>query len=180
MDLEFKKKIEERMKELPKSLAEAIEKSGWEKAVFDIGRKHSLHVDDIGNIQNELILVLTGLVHPDEFRSVVINEIGIKEEKADAIIEEINVAINDRIRERLKEALDREEMTLKSEEVDTMKKAGVSLGEEVEEKQENVKKENPTPQMKLPETKVFKTQVKTIDADNKPKGFLDPYRESVE
>ena len=90
MDTAFKKKIEERMEELPKALANAIRSSNWEKIVFDIGRKHDMHVDDIGELQNELILVLVGIVHPDEFRSIVINEIGVRSDDADDIIEEIN------------------------------------------------------------------------------------------
>lgn len=199
MDTEFKKKIEERFEELPKSLAEAIKSSNWEKAVFDIGRKHDLHVDDIGELQNELILVLVGIVHPDEFRSVLINEIGIKASLVDEIIEELNVEVNERIKARLKLELAKEEESLTDDDVSEMKKAGVSFGEDdslPEAQEEFVDIPNSpegnkasvesaaspvaSPTKPAPQSAVFKTKVSSIDASDKPKNFLDPYREPLE
>ncbi len=142
MDLEFKKKIEERMKQLPSVLAKAIKASNWESIVFDIGRRHSLHVDDIGDLQNELILVLTGIVHPDEFRHIVISEIGIPEDKADVIIEEINDQVNEKIKNELKSIMDDadEDKTVDTEsgelagsEKEVLRDSGIRLGDDVDE-----------------------------------------------
>ena len=201
MDTAFKKKIEERMEELPKALANAIRSSNWEKIVFDIGRKHDMHVDDIGELQNELILVLVGIVHPDEFRSIVINEIGVRSDDADDIIEEINREINEQIKNQLKLELAKEEESLTDDDVSEMKKAGVSLGEEEEDETSDQIKEEVTDASVVPDTKtasvvapikqeepaksapqsaVFKTKVSSIDASDKPRNFLDPYREPLE
>lgn len=147
MDLEFKRKIEERMREIPAPLAEAIRNSGWENIVFEIGRRYSLHVDDIGEIQNELILVLTGITHPDEFRSILINEIGIPSDKTDLIINDINEKINEKIKDFLKNHLDEEEKeepvesqeeseeNIKSFDKVILKKAGIKLGDEPDDEE---------------------------------------------
>lgn len=193
MDIEFKKKIEERMQELPPALAEAIRRSNWEKLVFDIGREHSLHVDDIGEIQNELILVLTGIVHPDTFREVMIEEIGIKAEKADTIISEINEKINERIKAELRRSLEEDEATVRADEEKTvLHKAGISFGDEVETVTTMtspqpvapavpVAKTVPTPKpAAAPMPNVFETKTTKISAEGKPEGFFDPYREAIE
>lgn len=205
MDLEFKKKIEERMEEIPKALADAIRTSGWEKIVFDIGRKHSLHVDDIGQLQNELILVLVGIVHPDEFRSIVINEIGINSDKADTIIEEINSEINEKIKNALKKEIGgaEDEEGLDDADKRTMKSAGVSIGESIEEPELAAEEEvevplpadlplaaNPlkvnvapnatTKPAALAPSQVFKSKTTEVSVEGKPKNFFDPYREPVE
>lgn len=193
MDIEFKKKIEERMQELPPALAEAIRRSNWEKLVFDIGREHSLHVDDIGEIQNELILVLTGIVHPDTFREVMIEEIGIKAEKADTIIGEINEKINERIKAELRRSLEEDEQAARADEEKTvLHKAGVSFGDEVEtvttiapppaaEPVASVAKTTSKPKpAPAPMPNVFETKTTKISAEGKPEGFFDPYREAIE
>lgn len=146
MDPEFKAKIEERMQEIPAPLAEAIRESGWETIVFDIGRKHALHINDIGNMQNELILVLTGISHPDNFNSFVRSDLGVSTEKANDIIEQINLRVNEKIKDHLKEALndteeENEEVSVSEEESDNiqsseknvLRNAGISLGDEPEE-----------------------------------------------
>lgn len=145
MDLNFKRQIEERMEEIPAPLAEAIRQSGWENIVFDIGRKYSLHVDDIGNIQNELILVLVGITHPDEFRSILLKELRIPEDKVDLIIDEINVKLNEKIKNTLKQTLKeveseekpeiKTETDIHSSERNVLKNAGIKLGDEPDEDQ---------------------------------------------
>ncbi len=144
MDREFKAKIEERMREIPAPLVQAIRESGWENIVFDIGRKYSLHIDDIGNMQNELILVLTGISHPDNFNSFVRSELGIDSDKANDIIEQINLGINEKIKNALKRTLgaggqadekvveEEDNENIKSSEKSVLRSAGISLGDEPE------------------------------------------------
>ena len=203
MDLEFKKKIEERFKEIPEALAKAIKASGWEGIVFDIGRRHALHVDTIGDLQNELILVLTGITHPDEFHRIVIEELGIPEDKADVVIEEINTQVNNKIRDELKAVMEensREESIetdapqsgLQSSEKSILRSSGIKLGDEVDEpvKPEPapsalVPKVEPKPENKqvatnLAEPAVFKTRVTAGEIQQSGKAFSDPYREPVE
>lgn len=206
MDLEFKKKIEERFKEIPEVLAKAIKSSGWEGIVFDIGRKHALHVDTIGDLQNELILVLTGITHPDEFHRIVIQELGIPEDKADVVIEEINNQVNEKIKNELKVVLGQEEISdekidegerINNSERNVLHESGIRLGDEPNEIESPVvvtNNESPktklesAPNTNLPkaETKkiaeptVFKTRISPTDLANADKSFIDPYREPVE
>ena len=208
MDLEFKKKIEERFKEIPEVLASAIKASNWESIVFDIGRRHSLHVDDIGDIQNELILVLTGIVHPDEFRRIVIEEIGVPEDKADVIIDELNTQINQKIKESLKAIeLDREkypvdddidEGKIQTSERDILHNSGIRLGDEPDEVRpepvsipvskpepaQNVVVEKKEPDVEVAKNlavpAVFKTRISPAEVKEAGKIYSDPYREPVE
>ncbi len=143
MDPDFKAKIEERMEEIPAPLAQAIRESGWETAVFEIGRKHSLHINDVGNLQNELILVLTGISHPDNFNSFVRTELGIDSEKANEIIDQINIQVNEKIKNHLKITLgnqkedeimeENSEDGIHSSEKNVLKNAGIKLGDEPDE-----------------------------------------------
>jgi len=199
MDLNFKRQIDERMQELPPALASAIQNSGWEKAVFDIGRSYNLHVDDIGQIQNELILVLTGIVHPDEFKKVLIDEIGISSEKTEKIIDQINIKVNSRIKDALRKEIEETHPkagqsvssdTLEDHEIKTMKKAGVSLGDDEDDALEETSSDT-TPDQKESEEEVeislppINEEVKHKEVENKPPMAVvdsktDPYREPIE
>jgi hypothetical protein len=207
MDLEFKKKIEERFKEIPEVLAGAIKASHWESIVFDIGRRHMLHVDEIGEIQNELILVLTGIVHPDEFRRIVISEIGIPEDKADVVIEEINQQVNEKIKDSLKSVMASQREVSADERVPTegeilssernvLHASGIRLGDEPDPIPTIIIKEPITPvaseakpvslstkpaeSIEVVKPTVFKTRISPAEVSDAGKGFSDPYREPVE
>ncbi len=205
-DIDFKKKIEERLAELPEPLSLAIKESNWEKSVFDIGRKYDLQVDDIGNLQNELILVLTGIVHPDEFKKVIINEIGVDIEKAENIINDINQEVNQKIKDRIRKYFDEhqeDDLEDTKTEPKTIKIAGVTMGDNLdddnEEITENEIKKDTQPEEEIvpikeektvteekpvsvdsskPVSGVFQTQTKTISSENNKN--LDPYREPIE
>lgn len=199
-DIDFKKKIEERLAELPESLSLAIKESNWERAVFDIGNKYNLHIDDIGILQNELILVLTGIVHPDEFKKVLTDELGLDVDKSESIISDINEIVNQKIKDKIKKILEEKESSINEFEKDTLKNAGVGIGEEedlpVEPQQEKntsdkkeeeefveipdglEKEESETGSNSNLNTSIFKTKTSTVEDKNEIK--IDPYREPIE
>lgn len=201
--------IKDHLATLPEPVKKAIASFDWAREVFDIGRKHGMHVDRIADLQTEVMLVVIGLISPRDFQNELDTRIERDTEKALQIAEEVNEKVFIRIRNFMKNYYEKSDKTVTKEgiensEKNVLKKAGISLGEEDEEtpgatpsqevevplspSSENNLKINVQPQATpvAPETptlatpSVFKTKTSTISAEGKPQGFFDPYREPVE
>lgn len=133
--------IEEKMEELPSNVKEAIESSGWEKKIVDIGNRYKLHVDDLDLLGFELALAMVGMSDQNEFMRQMKQELRLGDETLDNIVGDINSEIFSHIREKLKEdveaeenyqeptTVNREEELSRSEKVE-MQKAGIRLGDD--------------------------------------------------
>lgn len=128
--------IQEKLDELPSSLRDAIDSSDWEIKIFDIGRRHKLHIDDLAFLQIELALAIVGISDQSSFTREVQSKLGIDDETMDKIVEDVNNEIFSHIRDHLKEEVFEDEAEkysesgLPSEEEKEMKKAGISFGVE--------------------------------------------------
>jgi hypothetical protein len=128
--------ITEQLKSLPRPVQEAITSFDWAREVFDVGRKHALHVDEIGEIQTEVMLVVLGLISPKEFYDQMVSRIGIDEDQALEISSEVNDRVFVRIREFMKNYYAEEEKkgtVIAPSEKDILRGAGIKLGDEPEE-----------------------------------------------
>ena len=211
------KLIQKKMNELPPSLRGAIDSSGWERKIFDIGKRNKLHIDDLAYLQFELALAIVGLSSQADFSFHVKDKLGIDDETMDKIVEDINDEIFSHIRDHIKEDVFKGEKEKYSEsglsdsEEKEMKKAGISFKDEEEietpaPEEESVdqgaKEEGAPNKLNVNVTKtpvptappepaastsaslqsagVFKTKIREVDTEGKPKNFFDPYREPVE
>jgi hypothetical protein len=189
--------ITEQLKSLPRPVQEAITSFDWAREVFDVGRKHALHVDEIGEIQTEVMLVVLGLISPKEFYDQMVSRIGIDEDQALEISSEVNDRVFVRIREFMKNYYAEEEKkgtVIAPSEKDILRGAGIKLGDEPEETEPAASEDHedeevfvpiaqPKPALptgpspaeeiseKLSQSKVFQ---------NPPKNYFDPYREPLE
>lgn len=191
--------IKDHLATLPEPVKKAIASFDWAKEVFDVGRKHIVHVDDIGEIQTEVMMVVLGLISPREFYDQMVSRIGIEEDLALEIADEINERVFMRIRDFMKNYYAEEEKKGKeivSSERTVLRSAGISLGDEPDEPQipvepaddeekfiilptpEVVKKVVPTPAPVIPDI-ASKLQNSAV-FKNKSSNYLDPYREPVE
>lgn len=98
-----KQLIEEQMKRIPAEVREAISASDWERTVFNIGRAHKLHIDDIDVLSVETILTMIGLEHPKDFNENLQKRTGIKNDTLYEIVDEINERLFSKIRRALQE-----------------------------------------------------------------------------
>lgn len=192
--------IKDHFASLPEPVKKAIGSFDWAREIFDIGRSHSLHVDQIGNLQTEVMLVVLGLATPKDFYDQMVGSIGIPEDLAQKIVEEANTKVFNRIRDFLKDYYDEDgNEKIHSSEKDVLKGAGISLGDEEDVSQNenseddlgfvampgvetSIPKEETVqakPKVETPAPKVFKTPT-PASAGERPKNFFDPYREPIE
>lgn len=187
--------IKEQIESLPRAVREAIASFDWARIVFDIGRKNNLQVDDIGEIQKEVMLVVLGLISPKEFYDQMVERVGIVEDKAFNIADEVNEKVFVRIREYMKNYYEEQEEVQSERRV--LNSAGIRFddGEDLPEEAiktkpavENKKTEEeiivPPPQNAnsniKEEVQEKKTEKQFKDLPETPPNFLDPYREPIE
>ncbi len=187
--------IKEQLKSLPRPVQEAIASFDWAREVFDIGRKHALHVDEIGEIQTEVMLVVLGLISPKEFYDQMVSRIGIQEDQALEISDEVNTAVFMRIREFMKNYYAEEEKkgtVIAPSEKDVLHQAGIKLGDDPDEDDSAPTSEEdevfvpiaqPKPAPPVGPSPAEEIKAKLADSavfKNPPKNYFDPYREPVE
>lgn len=102
MDENQKKLIQEQMQRIPPEVREAIEKSDWERTIFNIGHEHKMHIDDIDTLSIETILTMIGLEHPKDYPENIQKAIGLKEEELMNLVDEVNERLFSKIREALR------------------------------------------------------------------------------
>ena len=191
MDENQKKLIKEQMQKIPSEVREAIESSDWERKIFNIGRAHKLHIDDIDVLSMETILTMIGLEHPKDFFDNVKERAEISEDVLLDIIDEVNEQLFTKIRDALKvhyEKVSAGEI-MDDEEKDELHHAGISIDENhqprtekktletlVDRRLKEVKAEKP----KVSESQPKEEEPKTPKIEEKPKRTFDPYREPIE
>lgn len=194
--------IKEHLETLPKPVKDAIASFDWAREVFDIGHKKSLHVDAIGEIQTEVMLVVLGLISPKEFYDQMVSRIGIKDELALEIADEVNEKVFVRIRNFMKNYYaeqEKKDKEIVSSERNVLKNAGIKLGDEPDEplipvvestgeqfinledsvdETPVVKKPTPEPRPAIPDISAKLQNAEVFKG--KSTSYLDPYREPVE
>lgn len=102
MDENQKKLIDEQMQKIPAEVREAIRASDWERTIFNIGREHKMHIDDIDTLSIETILTMIGLEHPKDYPENIQKRIGLKDEELMNIVDQVNERLFSKIRDALK------------------------------------------------------------------------------
>ena len=102
MDENQKKLIEEQMNRIPAEVREAILASDWERTIFNIGREHKMHIDDIDTLSVETILTMIGLEHPKDYPDNLQKRIGLKDDELMTIVDQVNERLFSKIRDALK------------------------------------------------------------------------------
>lgn len=205
MDLNQKKLVEEQMNRIPAEVRDAILASDWERTVFNIGRAHKLHLDEIDSLSIETILTMIGLEHPQDFSRNLQKHTKINNETLYEIVEEINTKLFFKIRRALKEYYEKVATgeIMAQDEKDELHYAGIEIDGHAppppkQKKEENQPaKEESKPEVKNPKENVLvlkidedeeeKTQDAPVSKENKDisppeKKYptFDPYREPPE
>lgn len=94
--------IVEMYKNLPEDLKSAIFSVEMTEAVKNIGKKYQLHIDKIGALGNETGMVMLGVTHPRDFIPNLSQRLGVAQEIARKIAEEVNTQIFVKVRDSLK------------------------------------------------------------------------------
>lgn len=197
MDENQKKLIQEQMQKIPPEVREAIEKSDWERIVFNVGRAHKMHVDDIDVLSIETILTMIGLEHPKDFPVNVQKGTGMSDDLLMDVIDEINEKLFSKIREALKVHYEKQSAgeIMDTGEKDELFHAGITLDDDhkpVNEKKnietlvdkklkevEVVKAETSTPEVVVEEKPEPEKEI-APQVEEKPRQSFDPYREPLQ
>ena len=94
--------LNEIFEKLPEALKDAIVSVDNAKTISEIGRKYGLHIDQTGEMAEEVGSVLLGLAHPTELVNNLTRRLGIERVIASQVAAEINEEIFLKIREYLK------------------------------------------------------------------------------
>ena len=183
--------LEEKYKQLPATIEEAIFSASAEKTLEEIREKHKLQIDQLGILADETRLVMLGLTHPKNFINNLAERLNLDGETAKNIAQEINQRIFYKIREELKK------MHGISEPIDSSPKANPPLAEKFKFKIQDLKEkklpEPPPPiaeKPKIPATP-FEHKLKSEEIIRQPLEEIkdqpdkkypegDPYREPID
>src|SRR3989344_3565063 len=96
-----KEQLGEKFGQLPENVQDAIIAVETADIVHDIGTKYALHIDQIGELADEIGLVMLGLTHPNDFVTHIIARLGLDRVIAEAMARDVNEQIFLKIRESL-------------------------------------------------------------------------------
>jgi len=98
-------KLQTRFKKLPQALQAAILSADIEKRLRELSEVHKLHLDQWQGLENEVMLALLGFQPGENLGENLKNAIGVSDEDAQALAEDISDAIFKPIRKELERTL---------------------------------------------------------------------------
>lgn len=167
-------------KKLPESVQEELAEINVGQLAIDLGQKHSLHIDQVGNLIDITMCTIIGLLPSDQFNQNLKESLSLDEQKISPLIKEIDEQVFKRLRQKLAE----KEETVLDKPIENPLADIVSKEDILKEI------ENPTPTFKpVPQTPapvvekpvienkepIFKEE--TVKTQQK---VVDPYKESIE
>ena len=106
MDQDLTQRIKARLEELPEDIRKAVQSADVDKKIQEIGAKNALHLDQIGNLGDEVYMVMLGFTDPAEFAENLAKELNVPKEKAEAIAKDIGTALFIPIRESMQQFME--------------------------------------------------------------------------
>ncbi|OGF63504.1 hypothetical protein A2926_02510 [Candidatus Giovannonibacteria bacterium RIFCSPLOWO2_01_FULL_44_40] len=102
VDNKKRQAISEALEKLPEDLHKALFAPETTDSVQAVGKNAGLMIDKIGEFADETGLVMLGITPPSDYVKNLTRRLGVEQEKAKAIAEEINQQIFKPVRESLK------------------------------------------------------------------------------
>src|SRR3989344_2703836 len=94
--------IIKRYMDIPEDVKKALFATTTSDAIFEVGKKHGLAIDKMGELSDETGLVMLGMTKPSEYIKNLEKRLGVEAIKAKEIAEDINQKVFSPIRESLK------------------------------------------------------------------------------
>jgi hypothetical protein len=104
MDNESKKLLQEQYAKLPKQLQDAIQSAHVHEQIAAIASANKLHIDQIGEFENEVMMLMMGFTDPIEFVAELQKTLNLSADAALKIATETNTQILLPIRESMEKA----------------------------------------------------------------------------
>lgn len=109
MEEELQQQIQKRMDELPEDVRQAIQSAELGKKLQEIGNKHQLHIDQVGTLSDETVLVLLGFSDPGEFVGTLTEGLHIPSQEAEKIAGDVTEQVFLPIRESMQAFMEGQE-----------------------------------------------------------------------
>lgn len=93
MNPEVKKILGEQYQKLPPDVKAAISSVDLRGRIAYIADKNGLMVDESGVLEDEIVLVLFGLEHPNDFTANIQRHVGVERARAEAIVNDADEEI---------------------------------------------------------------------------------------
>lgn len=106
MVTDIRQLIDQRLAELPVDVRQAIQSADVEQHITDIGETNHLHIDQIGALQDETLLVMLGFSDPAEFPDQLQKRLSIPAEQAAIIAANVSDEIFETIRESMRKFME--------------------------------------------------------------------------
>ena len=90
MEQDIQTQIQTRMAELPEDVRAAVQSADFGNKVHTIGTKHQLHIDQIGLLEDEVLLVMLAFSDPEEFVQNLVEQLHVQEDVANIIADEVS------------------------------------------------------------------------------------------
>lgn len=206
MDYKYEE-LEKKYATLPDDIRKAMSSMDIARFVENIGKSHSLHIDQIGQLMDEVSFIMLGFMHPSDFISNIQKSLEIDNEKA----QEITKDINEKIFRPIKASLlsihgAKQEKVVGNQKLVTEREtpSKEQAVEEIEEKKESMEyrklpatkigKEKPLPEIakkdiveeklggefNIPSTEKEAAEVESTKTSEEKEKPVDMYREPIE
>lgn len=100
----YEEEIQKKMDALPPQVRDLIYSADMGTIIRSIGTKHQLHLDQIGALETEAAGVMIGLSEASNFVSEVASSLNVSQDKAAAIVEDVNTQLFVKIQDAMKGA----------------------------------------------------------------------------
>ena len=104
-DTDFKVVMQERFKQLPKIVQEAITSADVEKELRALSEGHKLHIDQWDKLQMEVMLSLLGFQPVEKLAENIANNVGVDGKEAEALAADVSRIVFEPIRLELERGL---------------------------------------------------------------------------
>lgn len=90
--------VQDQLDVLPDSVREAVDSQDWRRKVYDIGRKYSLKIDQLGALEQSTYYTMIGLIPSSQYISELVNQVGVGRDVASSLAKEIDDGVFEDIR----------------------------------------------------------------------------------
>lgn len=98
---------------LPEHVRNMVMEGNWRTAVYKIGQKYNLHIDELGELEHEIFLVMIGLESSSNLVSNMLTNVTQKRDVVSNIIKEVNETVFEPLRDFIRQT-DREIAAIES------------------------------------------------------------------
>jgi hypothetical protein len=98
--------IQSRFEELPEDVRQAVQSADMASALQAVGATHGLHVDQLGSLEDEALLVMLGFANPAQFPDAIKNALKIDDAAARDIAREVSERLFVPIRNSMRAYMD--------------------------------------------------------------------------